>query len=580
MRVAARLVVLALAATGLAATPGTSAAGPEASPSVLMVGDSAMRGMTAAGQDILRADYDLTFDAGGCRRLIEPSCLPIPNSLEVIRSNPGRDVIVVMAGYNDWYVADAVDVIMGEATAQGVSQVIWLTYRTDIAEGAQKPIAFADVFREHNVELAQKAPLHPTLTVLDWDGYSAGHDDWFIWDGFHLSELGGVVMAQYLKATIDGFGLSRCAPVVASGTPAGVPANLPPSAADPGGLSLVGARRMLDTRAGGGDDLETPLGAGRFLSVPASGFLPPGATSAFVNVAAVDPCREGFLTAYPCGAVPLASNVNFVRRQTVANMAAVMLGPGGELCVYSSAQTDVVVDLVGALAPGGLGYNAVPSTRLVDTRTTASVVLPMQPFTVRTAGNAGVPAGARAAAINLTAVDPFGNGYVVAYPCGSVPGVSTLNFGAGHNVANLTIVELAADGNVCFVASAPTHLVVDVVGWFGPTGQQFSATMPTRLVDTRVSARASEGRVISVATSETILLNVTAVNPTAAGYLSAYPCGPRPLVSTLNYDAGQVVPNLAPVAPGADGQACVFLQQPGDVVIDQLGVFVPLAGVS
>jgi len=575
MRVAARLVVLALAATGVAATPGVSADAPEASPSVLMVGDSAMRGMTAAGQDILRVDYSLTFDAGGCRRLIEPSCLPIPNSLEVIRAHPGQDVIVMMTGYNDWHVADAVDVIMGEATAQGVSHVIWLTYRTDIAEGAQKPIAIADVFREHDVELAQKAPAHPALTVLDWDGYSAGHDDWFIWDGFHVNELGGIVLANYLKETIDGFGISRCAASVASGLTAAVPTDLPPAAVAPGGLSLEQPRRLLDTRGGDADPIASPLGAGRFLTVSAGGALPPGATSAFVNVAAVDPCRAGFLTVYPCGAVPLASNVNFEPRHTVANLAAVRLSPDGDVCVYSSAQTDVVVDLVAAVGADGLAFNAVPPVRVVDTRTASGALLPMQPLEVPITATAGVPATAPAVALNVTAVEPLEAGYVVAFPCGPVPAVSALNFDAGHNVANLTLVALAADGRACFVASAPTQLVVDVVGWFGSTGDRFSATTPTRLVDTRLSGGLDAGRVLTVPASDAMLLNVTAVNAPAAGYLTAYPCGSLPLASTLNYEAGQVVPNLAPVAPGADGHACVYLQQPGDVVVDQLGVFVP-----
>ena len=295
-----------------------------------------------------------------------------------------------------------------------------------------------------------------------------------------------------------------------------------------------------------------------------------------MNVVAVDPCQAGFLTVYPCGDVPLASNVNFVRRHTVANLAAVRLSTGGDLCVYASEQTDVVVDLVGAVGPDGLGYNAVAPARLVDTRAVAGPLVPLQPLAVPIAGSAGVPAGAEAVALNVTAVGPLGSGYVVAYPCGPVPAVSALNFDAGHNVANLTLVELAADGSACFLASAPAHLVVDVVGWFGPSGHRFSATTPTRLVDTRVSAAGGgAGRVVSVPASQVMLLNVTAVNATSPGFLTAYPCGPLPLVSTLNYEAGQVVPNLPPVAPGADGHACVFLQQPGDVVIDQLGVFVP-----
>ena len=172
-----------------------------------MVGDSTMRGMSTSAQAVIRTGYDLAFDSGSCRRLIVTSCKPIPNALSVIRANPGMDAIVIMTGYNDWKVGDAVEVIMAEAARQGVSYVVWLTYRTDIVEGAQKPIAISQVFREHNQELAAKAPLHPTLKVLDWDGYSAGHDDWFASDGFHLANPGGFALANLLKATLDGLPL-------------------------------------------------------------------------------------------------------------------------------------------------------------------------------------------------------------------------------------------------------------------------------------------------------------------------------------------------------------------------------------
>ena len=69
----------------------------------------------------IRSGYDLTFDSGSCRRLIVTSCKPIPNALYVIRANPGMDAIVIMTGYNDWKVGDAVEAIMAEAARQGVS---------------------------------------------------------------------------------------------------------------------------------------------------------------------------------------------------------------------------------------------------------------------------------------------------------------------------------------------------------------------------------------------------------------------------------------------------------------------------
>jgi hypothetical protein len=573
-----------LVAGGLiAAVPAAPPAGA-AAPSVLMVGDSTMRGMSASAQAVIRTGYDLTFDSGSCRRLIVASCKPIPNALSVIRSNPGRDALVIMTGYNDWTIGAAVDAIMAEAGAQGTQTVIWLTYRTDIVEGAQKPIAISQIFREHNQELAVKAQQHPDLLVLDWDGYSAGHDDWFAWDGFHLANPGGFALANLLKNTLDGLGLARCQPEGATGTPVAGPADLAPTTAPAASLATSAARRILDTRAG------QPLGAGRSTTIPvvSAGFAPAGSTSVVINLAAVDPCRAGFLTAYPCGAVPLASNVNFGHRRNAANLAAVRLDGNGALCVYSSAQTDLVLDVLGAFGPGGtLRFNAVAPQRIIDTRAATGAVLPRvgalpagTPVAIKVAGTGPIPDTAKAVALNLTIVGPTGPGFLTAFPCGPVPLASNVNFTTGQTVANLAFVAPAADGTVCVQSNVATHLIVDAVGWFGANGRQFQASSPRRLVDTRGARGGPQGPlpaggVVTVPVGAPALLNVTAVQPNAAGYVTTYPCGPTPLVSTLNYVPGATVPNLAPVAVNGAGSTCVATSQRADLVIDLLGTFVP-----
>ena len=50
------------------------------------------------------------------------------------------------------------------------------------------------------------------------------------------------------------------------------------------------------------------------------------------------------------------------------------------------------------------------------------------------------------------------------------------------------------------------------------------------------------------------MLNVTATEPTALSFLTAWPAGEaRPLASNLNYGPGQTVPNLVVVKVGAGG---------------------------
>jgi hypothetical protein len=89
-------------------------------------------------------------------------------------------------------------------------------------------------------------------------------------------------------------------------------------------------------------------------------------------------------------------------------------------------------------------------------------------------GVCGVPAGAKAASINVTAVRPNGAGHLTLFPTGgSVPVVSTVNFAAGEPaIANGAIVPLAAsapDLSVSPYVAAPggtVHLVIDVTGYF------------------------------------------------------------------------------------------------------------------
>jgi hypothetical protein len=70
-----------------------------------------------------------------------------------------------------------------------------------------------------------------------------------------------------------------------------------------------------------------------------------------MNVTAVDPSGWGFLTVYPCGSVPDASSLNYVAGDSaVANEVIAKLSGSGTVCVYSYAETDLLIDVVGYVA--------------------------------------------------------------------------------------------------------------------------------------------------------------------------------------------------------------------------------------
>lgn len=181
--------------------------------------------------------------------------------------------------------------------------------------------------------------------------------------------------------------------------------------------------------------------------------------------------------------------------------------------------------------------------------------------------------GADAVALNLTATDAAGDGYLTAWPCGASPPVtSVLNFVPGRTSANFIAIGVG-DGGVCVAASASVHVAGDLMGVFTGTSD-FRGAAPSRLLDTRATGdrlSAGEEHRLSIAGGVgAVAVNVTVVNPSADGYVTAYPCGPRPNASTVNFRAGEIVPNFT-LVPVSGGQICLYSSAGTDLVVDRFG---------
>src|SRR5215216_4085706 len=71
-----------------------------------------------------------------------------------------------------------------------------------------------------------------------------------------------------------------------------------------------------------------------------------------------------------------------------------------------------------------------------------------------------------------------------------------------------------------------------------------------------------------------VVLNVTATNTSAPGFLTVFPCGQqRPLASNVNYVANQSIPNLVIAKLGVGGKVCIYSMVTTDVVADVAGYF-------
>jgi hypothetical protein len=582
-------LLLAGAALEIASPP---AAGAATKTRVTVVGDSTLLGMRADGAALIRAGYDLNLQAASCRRLIEVSCdIPFrpPNTIDVLRAQVGQlgSVLVVMAGYDDYAIADGIDTIVAEARRQGLVRVVWLTYMEDVSYTGLGGQTYADVFRAHNRVLRDKAAAESLLAVADWNAHADPHPEWFSSDGIHLSGAGSVALGAYITAELDALGLSRCAAAAAGGDP--VPAGAPAAPATGAtGFAASTPTRLLDTRAGG-----SPLGAGRQFEIDVTDHTRPGSTAVAVNLTAAPACAAGFVTAYPCGGgSPLASNLNTLGGRVAAAHAVVPLTAGRRsFCVMSSTQTELVVDLMGAYQPGAPPLVPSAPRRLVDTRTAGARLAAGATLAVR------VPAGRDVTAVlNVTMTDAVSPGFLTAYPADGTTGAcdsaarplaSALNADAGATRANL--VQVATGGiTVCVYANVATHVVVDMTAEHSIGGTELMrAITPTRLVDTRTGTGApvAGGSTLAVrvpqAGATAAALTVTGVGAAGPGFVTAWPAdaagrctaADRPLASVLNVAGPDPVPNLAIVAVGGGGTVCLYPQTAMHLVVDQAAWF-------
>ena len=378
-----------------------------------------------------------------------------------------------------------------------------------------------------------------------------------------------------------------------------------PPAPDPTGeYTPLDPARILDTRTGLGRS-DGPVGPGGSFDVQVTGrggVPSTGVAAVVVNATVAAPTGSSYLTIWPAGARrPEISNLNYLPGQTVPNLVTVAVGAGGRLSVFNEAgQAHVLFDVVGFYAAGtgpvGSRFGAVAPQRLFDTRDGTGGVEPVAvgprgtlQFTVRP----HLPPGATAVAINVTVTRPTVAGYLTVSPGGVArPNASNLNFVRGQTVANLVIVRVPPDGVIEFFNEVGrTHVVADLVGWYRPDadpwspGGRFVPQTPVRVVDTRHSSPFPDGGAVAPGASLvlpnfpgdawSVALNVTAVAPTAAGYLTVHPMPPPPpLASHLNFVPGANVPNHVLTATNLiEGLAVTNSAGTTHVLVDLFGYF-------
>ncbi len=218
--------------------------------------------------------------------------------------------------------------------------------------------------------------------------------------------------------------------------------------------------------------------------------IPATARAVVGNATTVSPQAPGYLTIFPADAArPLVASSNYNAGQVVNGPFTTGLSAAGQFKVFTTATTDLVIDLLGyysadAVDANGQGLLFTPLThpvRLLETRAGLPVgcYRPGAPLNgnqvyLQVARGAcdglTIPINALGVVGNATTVLPVSGGFLTLWPSSATqPTVATANYNSGQVINRHFIVGLGnADGAFKMFSSATTELVIDLSGYFAP----------------------------------------------------------------------------------------------------------------
>ena len=183
----------------------------------------------------------------------------------------------------------------------------------------------------------------------------------------------------------------------------------------------------------------------------------------------------GYLTVWPTGqSQPATSLINNSTGTVVANAAIVQNGQGGKISVFTTDDTDLVVDINGFFWPadtGGLSLYPTAPCRVLDTRTAGNggpFSGTLEPWVDVIDSECSPPSNAQAYVLSSTVAPNGSLGYLTLWPDGQGrPRVSTLNAIDGMVTSNMAVVT-TNNGFLDAYANGLTQLILDITGYFAP----------------------------------------------------------------------------------------------------------------
>lgn len=266
--------------------------------------------------------------------------------------------------------------------------------------------------------------------------------------------------------------------------------------------------------------------------------------------------------------------------------------------------------------PAGSVYVAVAPCRVADSRSGGGLLMPGSQRVVQVsgaeagfetqggkAGGCGIPVGATAAEVSVSAVAPTGTGFLRVWPSDEgAPMATFVNYARSQATTNTGTIALGGAGAVKVSAfSGATQVVVDVQGYYKPVapGARFVSLAPCRIADTRAGGGppVAEGssRQFQVTGSSPVMaaqggraggcevpagavaaeVSISAVTPDGNGFARVWPSDiVAPTATFVNYARSQATTNSGTVPLGGAGAVKVgAFSAATHVVVDVQGYF-------
>jgi hypothetical protein len=261
-------------------------------------------------------------------------------------------------------------------------------------------------------------------------------------------------------------------------------------------LQAGGKARSLDTRA------NTRLKKNEIRELDMSS-VAVGTSLVYGSMTVINPAEQGYVSIVPCGDFdrtkgPETTTLSFGASKISTNAFVANVSKTGQICVFSSTDTDLVVDAGKMNNYTGVGM--IGAGRIYDDRSSSSKLFGKSLDAIVKVGQAGYTQLLNVTVLSAAGVtgDEFLSVYSCEYPQRAVPQgtkmndiarmitTSQLNSSKGEMTSSFAVTGVNGNGETCLSSTYKTDVVIDKVGELKIDYN--TKPRPVRVFDSRLQA--------------------------------------------------------------------------------------------